>query len=150
MTPHIERLFALRSIGMIHAGLIIMSFALPWAFPEDHTRPLSLFSVGVKGIAWSYSNAEIVGAGITLAIGILAMVYFLIRSNNSPARWTATTLFLLIASFPITGAATIENVSYGYAVTLLLAAPTPAFLLINWTTRQLEQRRQSKAEIQST
>ena len=138
-----ETLLSNRWIGIAHALLIVLSLGLPWAYPEDHGNAASAYG------QWMITSTATMQAGsftmltngdafsfIILTIVMVASAVFLWKKwySHQGAK-TAITLFVMLAAFPLLASGAMEKVWLGYGVTLLLCAPLPALIALNWGTR---------------
>ena len=138
MNIDIENLIQKRWAGVTHAVLIIMSFSLPWAYPEDYGSTASIFGMNLTTGSELQTLGDFTGFVITGGIMIAAAVYLWHRWRNKAAVKTALTLFALVALYPILAAGSIERIWLGYLTTLLLSAPIPTLMFVNWTHQKLE------------
>ena len=138
MKIDIEHLLNKRWAGITHAILIIMSFGLPWVFPEDYGNTTSLYGLNLTTGSELNTFGDFTGFLLTGTIIVMAAIYMWQRCNNRVAVRTASTMFIIMILFPILAGGSIERVWLGYITTLLLCAPTPTLMFVNWAHRKLE------------
>ena len=69
---------------------------------------------------------------MTAGIMIAATAYLWKRWRKTAGAKTAVTLFALVVLYPIIAGSSLENIWLGYLATLLLSAPIPALMFVNW------------------
>ena len=69
---------------------------------------------------------------MTGGIMIAAAAYLWKRWRKKEAVKTAVTLFALVALYPILAGGSMEKIWLGYLTTLLLSAPIPALMFVNY------------------
>ena len=137
MNLDVENLMKQRRIGIIHGILIIMSFGLPWAYPEDYTNTASIFGMTLTSGRELARFADIMGFIMTVAMMVIAALYLWKRWRHSEAVKTSITLFTIVVIYPIIAGGSIEKIWLGYLVTLLLCAPIPTLIFVNWSHNKL-------------
>ncbi len=75
---------------------------------------------------------------MTGGIMIAAAAYLWKRWRKKEAVKTAVTLFALVFLYVILAGGSMEKIWLGYLATLLLSAPIPALMFVNWTHQKLE------------
>ena len=138
MNLDIENLLNKRWAGIVHAILIILSFGLPWAYPEDFGNTASVFGLNLTTGSELSTLGDFMGCLMTGLIIAMAAFYMWRRCFNKTAVRTSTTLFFTVALFPLLAGGAIGKVWLGYFATLLLCAPTPTLTFVNWAHRKLE------------
>ena len=138
MKLDVETLMKRRWIGVAHAILIIMSFSLPWAYPEDYGNTVSIFGLHLTTGSDLQRFGDIMGFLMTGAIMVTAAVYLWKRWRKTEGTKTSVTLFTLVLLYPIIAGGSLENIWLGYLATLLLTAPIPTLMFINWTHQKME------------
>ena len=138
MKLDVETLMKKRWIGVAHAILIIMSFSLPWAYPEDYGNTVSIFGLHLTTGSDLQRFGDIMGFLMTGAIMVTAAVYLWKRWRKTEGTKTSVTLFTLVLLYPIIAGGSLEHIWLGYLTTLLLTAPIPTLMFINWTHQKME------------
>ena len=138
MKLDIENLMNKRWAGISHAVLIILSFGLPWAYPEDHGNTASVYGLNLTTASDLNTFSDFMGFLMTSALILAAAFYMWRRCYNHTAVQTSLTLFAIVVLFPILAGGAIEKIWLGYVATLLLCAPTPTLMFVNWAHRKLE------------
>ena len=134
----IESLLNTRWVGVGHATLIILSFALPWVYPEDYGNTVSVFGIALTTGSELSTFGDIMGFLFAAAIMTVAAYYLLHRWYGHVAVKTSVTMFAMVALYPIIAAGAIEKIWLGYAATLLLCAPTQTIMFVDWAHQKLE------------
>ena len=88
------------------------------------------------------------GFMMTTAIMVTAAVYLWKRWRNTQGTKTSITLFTLVLLYPIIASGSLEHIWLGYLVTLLLTAPIPTLMFINWGHQKLEPTRRNTSRHQ--
>ena len=150
MKLDVESLMKERWIGVSHAILIILSFGLPWAYPEDYGNTVSVFGLNLTTGSDLQRFGDVMGFMMTTAIMVTAAVYLWKRWRNTQGTKTSITLFTLVLLYPIIASGSLEHIWLGYLVTLLLTAPIPTLMFINWGHQKLEPHGGIQAVIKNT
>ena len=138
MKLDVESLLNTRWIGVVHASLIILSFGLPWVYPEDYGNTASVYGIAQTTGFELTTFGDIMGFLISGAIMVASAIYLVKRWRGHVAIKVSITMFALVAIYPILATGAIEKVWLGYIATLLLCAPTPAVKFVDWTHRKLK------------
>ena len=123
MKLDVENLISKRWVGVVHAVMIIMSFRLPWAYPEDHGTTVSIFGMNLTTGSDLDRAGDVIGFLMTSAIMVAAAAYLWKRWRGTQSTKTAATLFTIVALYPIIAGSSLEKIWLGYLATLLLSAP---------------------------
>ena len=87
---------------------------------------------------------------MTGGIMIAATAYLWKRWRQKEGVKTAVTRFALVALYPILAGGSMEKIWLGYLATLLLSAPMPALMFVNWGHQKLEPHGGIPAIIKNT
>ena len=137
MKLDVESLLNTKQVGVIHAILIILSFALPWVYPEDYGKTVSVYGINLITGSEMSSFGDYMGVLISGGIIVVAASYLLQRWYGHVAAKTSVTMFAMVALFPFLAAGAIEKIWLGYATTLLLCAAMPAIMFVDWIHQNL-------------
>ena len=69
---------------------------------------------------------------MTVGIMIAAAAYLWKRRRKTEGVKTAATRFALVALYAIIAGGSLEKIWLGYLATLLLSAPIPSLMFVNW------------------
>ena len=116
MKLDVESLMKERWIGVSHAILIILSFGLPWAYPEDYGNTVSVFGLNLTTGSDLQRFGDVMGFMMTTAIMVTAAVYLWKRWRNTQGTKTSITLFTLVLLYPIIASGSLEHIWLGYLV----------------------------------
>ena len=150
MNLDVETLIKRRWVGVAHAIMIIMSFGLPWAYPEDYGNTVSMFGLNLTTGASLQRFGDIMGFMMTTFIMVSAAMYLWKRWRKKQGTKTTVTLFTLVLLYPIIASGSLEHIWLGYLTTLLLTAPIPTLMFINWGHQKLEPHGGIQAVIKNT
>ena len=129
-----------RWAGVIHAFLIIMSFGLPWVYPEDYGNTVSVFGMHLTTGSDLQRFGDVMGFLMTGGIMVAGAAYLWLRWSGTQGAKTAITLFALVVLYPVIANVSLEKVWLGYLTTLLLSAPIPSLMFVDWIHRKPELR----------
>lgn len=138
LQPDLESLLAKQWVGIAYGIAIILSFGLPWVYPEDYGRTASVYGLNLTAGSELDTFGDVMGFVITGTMMVLAAFYLWKRWIGQQAVRTIVTLFCVAVMFPLLGAGSIEKIWFGYIVTLLLCAPKPTLMFVDWAHRRLE------------
>ena len=90
--------------------------------------------------------------GFLMTGGIMtaAAAYLWKRRRKTEGAKIAVMLFALVFLYPIIAGGSLENIWLGYLATLLLSAPIPALMFVNWGHQKLEPHGGIPAIIKNT
>lgn len=114
MKLDVESLLNTRWAGVIHAVLIILSFGLPWVYPEDYGNTVSVYGIALTAGSELSTFGDVMGFLIAAAIMTAAAFYLMKRWNGNVAVKTSVTMFGMVALYPILAAGAIEKIRLGY------------------------------------
>ena len=140
MKPDVENLMRQRWTGVALAVLIIMSLGLPWAYPEDFGNTMPTFGMFFIAAGDLQEFGYYMGFLMTGIMLVASGVYLWKRWRKMQGVKTAITRFAVVALYPILAAGSLEKIGLGYLTTLLLCAPVPALMFVNFAHRKLEPR----------
>lgn len=109
MKLDVESLLNTRWAGVIHAVLIILSFGLPWVYPEDYGNTVSVYGIALTAGSELSTFGDVMGFLIPAAIMTAAAFYLMKRWNGNVAVKTSVTMFARVALYPILAAGAIEK-----------------------------------------
>ena len=75
---------------------------------------------------------------MTVGIMIATIAYLWKRRRKTEGAKTAVMLFALVFLYPIIAGGSLEKIWLGYLATLLLSAPIPSLMFVNWGHQKLE------------
>ena len=81
---------------------------------------------------------------------IVAAAYLWQRRRQTEGAKAAVMLFALVFLYPIIAGGSMEKIWLGYLATLLLSAPIPALMFVNWGHQKLEPNGGIPAIIKNT
>ena len=133
----VENLLAKRWVGITYGFAIILSFGLPWVYPEDYGQTTSVYGLNLTTGSELDTFGDVMGFIMTGIMMVVAALYLWKRWIGHQAARTIVTLFWVTVMFPLLGTGSIEKIWFGYIVTLLLCAPMPTLMFVDWTHRKL-------------
>ena len=90
-----------RWTGVVHALLIIMSFGMPWVYPEDYGNTVSVFGMHLTTGSDLQRFGDVMGFLMTGGIMVAGAAYLWLRWSGTQGAKTAITLFALVVLYPV-------------------------------------------------